>query len=69
VDKRFIFASGDPAAVAPVLRAAVDDIDPALAIFAVEPIQETLTNPFAQHCLLITLLGLVAPIPQPLVPS
>ena len=53
-------ASGDPAAVAPGLRRAVGEIDPALAMFAVEPLEETLTNPFAQHRFLTTLLGLFA---------
>jgi predicted permease len=52
--------SGDPATDAPVLRRAVREIDPALAMFAVEPLEETLTNPFAQHRFFAALLGLFA---------
>jgi putative ABC transport system permease protein len=53
-------AGGDPAAAAPGVRRAVGEIDPALAMFAVEPLEETLATPFAQHRWLATLLGLFA---------
>lgn len=52
--------SGDPSAVVPGLRRAVGEIDPTLAMFAVEPLEQTLTTPFGQHRFLTTLLALFA---------
>jgi ABC-type antimicrobial peptide transport system permease subunit len=42
------------------VRAAIHEIDPALAVFAMEPLGDTLSNSFSQHRFLATLLGLFA---------
>jgi predicted permease len=51
---------GDPAALAPSVRAAIRELDPALAVFAMEPLGDTLSNSFSQPRFLATLLGLFA---------
>jgi putative ABC transport system permease protein len=55
-----VHTTGDPAAVVPGLRRAVRELDPALAMFAVEPLGDTLASSFAQHRFVTTLLGLFA---------
>jgi predicted permease len=52
--------TGDPVAVVPGLRRAVREVDPALAMFAVEPLADTLAGSFARHRFVTTLLGLFA---------
>jgi putative ABC transport system permease protein len=52
--------TGDPVAVVPRLRRAVHEVDPSLAMFAVEPLADTLAGSFAQHRFVTTLLGLFA---------
>jgi predicted permease len=53
-------SQGDPAALARPVRAAIRELDPALAVFAMEPLGDTLSNSFSQPRFLATLLGLFA---------
>jgi len=52
--------NGDPAAVAPAVRAAIRDTDPALAIFGVEPFDATLSRSLSQRRFTMLLVGLFA---------
>jgi putative ABC transport system permease protein len=47
-------------AVVPGLRRAIGEIDPALAMFAVEPLQQTMTGAYGEHRFMTTLLILFA---------
>jgi putative ABC transport system permease protein len=53
---------GDPAAVAPSLRAVVRGLDPALPLFGVEPLEQTLANSVAQRRFTMLLLGVFAAV-------
>ncbi len=53
-------AGGDPAALARPVRRIVRELDPALAVFGVEPLDETLSRSVAQRRFIMTLLGLFA---------
>ncbi len=50
-------ASADPAAIAPAVRAIVRELDPALPLFAVEPLDRTLSNSVAQRRFTMVVLG------------
>ncbi|HEX5110476.1 MAG TPA: ABC transporter permease, partial [Vicinamibacterales bacterium] len=52
--------TGDPVALVPGVRSAAREVDPALALFAVEPLADTLAGSLAQHRFVTTLLGLFA---------
>jgi putative ABC transport system permease protein len=54
--------NGDPTAVAPSLRAAVRDLDPALPLFGVEPLEQTLSNSVAQRRFTMIVLGAFAAV-------
>jgi putative ABC transport system permease protein len=53
-------ASSDPLALASAVRAAIADIDPALAVYGVEPLSETLAESFGTRRFLMLLLFLFA---------
>jgi putative ABC transport system permease protein len=53
-------ASGDPRAVIAAVRAAFAEIDPALALFGVEPLDETVAQSISEQRFLMLLLGLFA---------
>ena len=42
-------AQGDPAALAPAVRTAIREVDPQLAVFAVEPLEETLAESMSRQ--------------------
>jgi predicted permease len=50
--------SGDPLAVAPSIRAAVREFDPQLAVFGLEPLEETMGNSLGEQRFMMLLLGL-----------
>jgi putative ABC transport system permease protein len=50
----------NPIDMAPALRAAIQEIDPELAVFGLEPLEETLANTIAQQRFMMLLLGLFA---------
>jgi len=50
----------NPVGMAPTVRAAIQEIDPELAIFGLEPLEETLANTLAQQRFMMLLLGLFA---------
>lgn len=50
-------ATGDPAALAPAIAAVVRDIDPALAVFGVEPLDDTLLRSVGQRRFAMILLA------------
>ncbi len=52
--------SGDPVALAPSLRAVVRELDPALPVFGVEPLEQTLSNSVAQRRFTMIVLGVFA---------
>jgi putative ABC transport system permease protein len=52
--------AGDPMLVAGSLRAAVRDIDPALAVFGVEPLESTLAQSTAEQRFMMLLVGVFA---------
>lgn len=52
--------SGDPMLVAGALRAAVREIDPALAVFGVEPLERTLAQSTGEQRFMMLLVGLFA---------
>ena len=52
--------AGDPMSVAPALRRAVRELDPALPLFGVEPLRETLTNSLGQRRFTMAVLGVFA---------
>jgi predicted permease len=55
--------SGDPSSLAPAVRAAIRERDPALAVFGVEPLERTLSRSVSERrftMLLLTLLAAVA---------
>jgi putative ABC transport system permease protein len=52
--------SGDPVALAPALRAAVADVDPALAVASAAPFESFLNGPLGQPRLNALLLGIFA---------
>jgi ABC-type antimicrobial peptide transport system permease subunit len=52
--------AGDLAGLAAPVRAAIRDIDPALATFAIEPLSETLANSLSQQRFLMLLLAVFA---------
>ena len=51
---------GDPQALGPTVTAAIHDVDPGLAVFAVEPMQLTLSRSIGQRRFTMILLGLFA---------
>jgi putative ABC transport system permease protein len=53
---------GDPAALASAARAAIRDVDPALAVFAVEPLVDTVARSVGERRFTMLLLGLFAAI-------
>ncbi len=53
-------ASRDPALIAPSLRAAVREIDPSLAVFGVEPLQDTLAQSTGEQRFMMLLIGVFA---------
>ena len=55
-------AAGDPAAVVSALRGAIRAQDPALAVFGVEPMAETVTQSFAERRFTMLVLGLLAAV-------
>ncbi|MGH9314291.1 MAG: ADOP family duplicated permease, partial [Vicinamibacterales bacterium] len=57
-----IRAAGDPVALVSAVRGAIRDVDPGLAIFAVEPLADTLARSVAQRRFTMLLLGLFAVI-------
>jgi putative ABC transport system permease protein len=50
----------NPVDMAPPVRAAIREIDPELAVFGLEPLEETLANMIAQQRFMMLLLGLFA---------
>ena len=50
--------AGDPAQMAPAVRAAIGEVDPELAVFGLEPLRDTLTNSIGEQRFLMLLLGL-----------
>jgi predicted permease len=52
--------NGDPAAVAPSLRAVVRELDPALPLFGVELLEQTLANSLGQRRFTMVVLGTFA---------
>lgn len=54
--------SGDPAAFASAARAAIREIDPALAVFGVEPLDRTLAQSLSQRRFTMLLVGLFASV-------
>ncbi len=52
--------AGDPAALVPIVRRAVAETDPQLAVFDAEPLQETLDHSLATRRFLMTLLAVFA---------
>jgi putative ABC transport system permease protein len=55
-------ATGDPIALASAARGAIRDVDPGLAVFAVEPLTETLSRSVSERRFTMLLLGLFAAI-------
>ena len=53
-------AAGDPAALAPAIGAVVREIDPGLAVFGVEPLDDTLLRSVGQQRFAMILLALFA---------
>ena len=53
-------ASGDPMLLAGSLRAAIREIDPALAVFGVEPLESTLAQSTAEQRFMMLLVGVFA---------
>ncbi|MGH7568096.1 MAG: ABC transporter permease [Gemmatimonadales bacterium] len=54
--------SGDPATVSPALRTIVRELDPALPLFGVEPLAETLSNSMGQRRFTMIVLGVFAAV-------
>jgi predicted permease len=54
--------SGDPLGLAGSLRAVVRELDPALPLFGVEPLEQTLANSMAQRRFTMILLGVFAAV-------
>lgn len=52
--------SGDSEMIVPSLRAAVHEIDPALAVFGVEPLQQTLAQSMSEQRFMMLLVGVFA---------
>jgi putative ABC transport system permease protein len=50
----------NPVDMAPAVRASIQEIDPELAVFGLEPLEETLANTLAQQRFMMLLLGLFA---------
>jgi putative ABC transport system permease protein len=50
----------NPVDMAPAVRAVIQEIDPELAVFGLEPLEETLANTLAQQRFMMLLLGLFA---------
>jgi putative ABC transport system permease protein len=59
-DTLLVRTKGDPAALAPQVRAVVRDIDAGLAVFGVEPLRQTMSASLAQQRFTMTILGLFA---------
>jgi len=57
-----IRVNGDPGALAPALRTIVRDLDPALALFAVEPLTQTLSSRMGQRRFTMLVLGIFAAV-------
>ena len=55
-------AAGDPSVVLPALRQAIRAQDPALAVFGVEPMAETMTRSFAERRFTMLVLGLLGAV-------
>lgn len=53
-------AAGDPAGLAGALRGAIAEVDPGLAVFGLEPLQQTLSQSTAQQRFLALLVSLFA---------
>jgi putative ABC transport system permease protein len=53
-------ASRDPVLLAPTIRAAVRELDPGLAVFGVEPLEETVSRSVSERRFTMLLLGLSA---------
>ncbi len=54
--------TGDPTALAPALRSIVRDLDPALALFGVEPLAQTLSSSMGQRRFTMLVLGIFAAV-------
>jgi putative ABC transport system permease protein len=54
--------TGDPAALAPALRSIVRDLDPALALFGLEPLTQTLSSSMGQRRFTMLVLGVFAAV-------
>ena len=52
--------AGDPSALTATARRIVRDVDPALALFGVEPLDQTLSRSIGQRRFIVMLLGLFA---------
>jgi hypothetical protein len=52
--------AGDPASFAPMARAAIRDQDPALAVFGIEPLDQTLSRSVGEQRFTMLLLGVLA---------
>jgi putative ABC transport system permease protein len=52
----------DPAALAPMIRSIVRDLDPALPLFGLEPLRQTLTNSLGQRRFTMIVLGVFAAV-------
>jgi len=52
--------TADPVELAPAVRAAIREIDPELAVFGLEPLEETLSNTLGEQRFMMLLLGLFA---------
>jgi predicted permease len=53
-------AQGDPAALAPAVRAAIREVDPELAVFGVEPLEKTLAESIAKQRFTMLLVAVFA---------
>ena len=54
--------SGDPGALAGAVRGAIRDVDPALAVFGVEPLDVTVSRSVSQRRFMMLLVGLFAAV-------
>jgi predicted permease len=54
--------SRDPAALAPTIRSIVRDLDPALPLFGMEPLRQTLVNSMGQRRFTMIVLGVFAAV-------
>jgi putative ABC transport system permease protein len=54
--------SGDPAAIVGTVRGAIREVDPALAVFGLEPLADTVSRSIAERRFTMSVLGLLAAV-------